>query len=108
MLASKVGGKDGEQAVKLLLDAGFDPNQRDCHGHSALRLAAMSSHSPMTLRMLLSAGMDPHERDANGLTLLMLVASNNNGKQAIASEMVSVLIEAVWTWICTTTLETRL
>lgn len=94
MLASKVGGKDGEQAVKLLLDAGFDPNQRDCHGHSALRLAAMSSHSPMTLRMLLSAGMDPHERDANGLTLLMLVASNNNGKQAIASEMVSVLIEA--------------
>ncbi|KAK7702414.1 hypothetical protein SLS64_009706 [Diaporthe eres] len=48
----------------------------------------------MTLRMLLSAGMDPHERDANGLTLLMLVASNNNGKQAIASEMVSVLIEA--------------
>lgn len=94
MLASRVGGKDAEEAVKLLLDAGVDPNQRDCRGHTALRIAATSSHSPTTLRMLLSAGMDPHERDANGLTLLMLVVSNNGDEQAIASEMVSALIGA--------------
>jgi hypothetical protein len=45
--------------VRLLLEAGADPNAQDAEGNTALRLATTVA-SPGVVKLLLDAGADPH------------------------------------------------
>lgn len=53
--------------VKLLLDAGADPNARSGNGSTAA-IGAVFFGRPECLRMLLDAGADPDLADENGIT----------------------------------------
>ncbi len=57
--------------LSLLLDAGADPNYRDKNGDTPL-LDAASSNKPNLVRILLAAGADPAITDKNGMTAMDL------------------------------------
>jgi len=60
--------------VRLLLDAGANPETKDVHVLNALMLAR--HHDNMGIvRILLGAGADPETKDANGVTALMMACA---------------------------------
>jgi ankyrin repeat protein len=71
---------DGSSAtVKLLLDRGASPTERDNQQSTPL-LAATSSNDLASIKMLLEHGADANDTDAAGLTPLMNAAGNGNLK----------------------------
>jgi ankyrin repeat protein len=55
--------------LRLMLERGADPNQKDKMGNTALIAAAMACDGEV-LQMLLDAGADPHAKNTSGLTAL--------------------------------------
>jgi hypothetical protein len=71
---------DGSSAtVKLLLDRGANPTERDNQQSTPL-LAATAANDLASIRILLEHGADPNDADARGVTALMGAAGNNNLK----------------------------
>ncbi len=60
--------------VKILIEAGADPNEADNFGHSALMEAAMLGYT-QTVRLLLKAGADINHADHEGNTALIWAAT---------------------------------
>ena len=58
-------GTDVQDLVRMLLDAGADPNARSASGGTALHTAAFTGNVPVT-KMLLAAGADAQVRDGTG------------------------------------------
>lgn len=59
--------------VRLMLEAGMDPNVAGARGETALRYAAANG-KPEVVRLLLEAGADVNVEDADGLTPLRYAA----------------------------------
>jgi ankyrin repeat protein len=71
---------DGSSAtVKLLLDRGTNPTERDNQQSTPL-LAASSANDLVSMRLLLEHGADPNDADGYGMTPLMFAAGNGNLK----------------------------
>jgi ankyrin repeat protein len=62
-------GADVTELVRMLIDAGADPNARSASGGTPLHTAGFTGNVPVT-EMLLAAGADPEATDATGLTPL--------------------------------------
>jgi len=75
------------RAVKVLLEAGADPNTRDNNGNSPLHRAA-SSGSGETVKVLLEAGADPNAHGNDKSSPLHLAMSGGSGV------VVKLLLEA--------------
>ena len=73
--------------VKLLLDAGANPNKETEFGETSLKSAASMGHSKV-VKLLLNAGAQPNKEDEKGET--PLYSAHKNGHQ----EVVKVLIDA--------------
>ena len=59
-----------DKTVKVLLDAGADPNIRSLYWWTALMFASRCGSSAETINTLLEAGADPNVRDFDGRTAL--------------------------------------
>jgi hypothetical protein len=68
-------------AVRLLLDAGIEPNQARTDGGTALLYAANGGHLD-TVRLLVERGADPARANRNGVTPLRIAEHRNH--QAVA------------------------
>ena len=73
--------------VKLLLDAGADPNKAINFGHTPLTLAVVNGNVDI-VKILLDKGADPNTRDFYGDTPLRFTTINGN------TDMVKVLLDA--------------
>jgi len=62
-------GTDVKELVRMLIDAGADPNARSASGGTPLHTAGFTGNVAVT-QMLLAAGADPEATDAKGLTAL--------------------------------------
>ena len=70
--------RTGAETVKLLLDAGVDPNSKDPYGHTPLheiiiglgRERVVVDEAVKIVKLLLEAGADPHVLDTFGRTAL--------------------------------------
>ena len=82
-VAAENGFKD---VVKLLLDAGAEPNIADGYGDTPLYSATKNRHTDV-VKLLLDAGVEPNMPDKYGDTPLKLAV--HNGRK----EMVEVLVE---------------
>jgi ankyrin repeat protein len=83
------GNRTPADAVKLLLEAGANPNALSGGGDTALHLAAYGGHLE-PIRELIAGGADPNVRDAKGLTPLELVDSMQPRKLDPIAEMVGI------------------
>jgi ankyrin repeat protein len=71
---------DGSSAtVKLLLDRGANPTERDSRQSTPL-LAATAANDTASIKLLLEHGADANDADDVGMTALMNAASNGNLK----------------------------
>jgi len=71
---------DGSSAtVKLLLDRGANPTERDSQQSTPL-LAAAGANDLVSMRLLLEHGADPNDSDGFGMTPLIQAAGNGNLK----------------------------
>jgi uncharacterized protein len=83
------GNRNPADAVKVLLEAGANPNALSSKGDTALHIAAYGGHlEPM--RELVAGGADVTLRDAAGLTALELVAKMAPRKLDPIAEMVGI------------------
>ncbi len=83
------GNRNPADAVKLLLEAGANPNALSGGGDTALHLAAYGGHLE-PIRELIAGGADVSVRDAKGLTPLQLVESMQPRKLDPIAEMVGI------------------
>lgn len=96
LLAETAGNSSTLRTVRLLLQAGANPNGRNYRGNTPLHELAMSAerftHDVLqaTLALLLEAGGDLELRNAEGMTPLLLACQNNKG----AAIALPVFIEA--------------
>ncbi len=81
-------GSDVKELVRMLLDAGADPNARSASGGTPLHTAGFTGNVPVT-EMLLAAGADPDASDAKGLTPLDHARGKNH------PEVAAILHDAV-------------
>jgi len=94
--------KSSEKIVKMLLEAGADPNKQTECGWTALIFAARYSSpergtsSEKTVKMLLASGADPNKQDTvGGCTALMHAARNSSPERGESSERtVQMLLKA--------------
>jgi ankyrin repeat protein len=71
-----------EPALRVLLEAGADPNAADQDGQGPLRYAASgipSGNNGMCVQLLLRAGAEPNARALDGKSALMAAVSRNDG-----------------------------
>jgi len=65
--------------VKVLLDAGVDPNAKDCWGNTALLWTGFDMPGSIeTMSFLLEAGADPNIQSKRGWTVLMWAAGHSD------------------------------
>ena len=58
----------------MLVSAGADPNQRDCHGRTAI-YSAIERGSLNAVKELLKSGADVNQADEDGVTPMQLAAN---------------------------------
>ena len=56
--------------IRVLMDAGADPNARNDHGETLLHIAAANNPDTTVIAALIAAGVDPNARDNYGSTPL--------------------------------------
>jgi len=90
-----------EKIVKILLEAGADPNKQNKYGWTALMMAACHSSpergisSERTVEMLLTSGADPNKQTEGGWTALILAARDSSPERGESSERtVEILLGA--------------
>jgi ankyrin repeat protein len=83
------GNRNPADAVKVLLEAGADPNAANPKGDTALHIAAYGGRLE-PLRELIAGGADVTVRDAAGLTALELVDKMAPRKLDPIAEMVGI------------------
>ena len=81
-------GSDVKELVRLLIDAGADPNAFSASGGTPLHTAGFTGNAPVT-EMLLAAGADPGATDAKGLTPL------DHARERSHPEVAAILHDAV-------------
>lgn len=82
-VAIQVSGKSGPEPVKLLLDAGANPNLPDSFGTPVYFAATGLSSSLETLTMLLDRGADVNAMGPKDATPLFSAAATRNWKAAL-------------------------
>lgn len=75
-------GNGQVEALRLLLEAGGDPNSRDCQGRTLLHMAASRRRGPLLIPLLLEHGSDPDLKDRQGRTALDLARECGRQKNA--------------------------
>lgn len=83
--SSRRSPEEHEASVRILLEAGFDPNVKDAHGFTPLMWAAkLDPRETNILRLLLEAGADPsaETRLWNGTVVSPLTRARESGFQA--------------------------
>jgi ankyrin repeat protein len=81
-------GTDVKELVRMLIDAGADPNARSASGGTPLHTAGFTGSVAVT-EMLLAAGADPEATDAKGLTPL------DHAREQGHPEVAAILHDAV-------------
>lgn len=82
-IAIQVSGKAGNEPVKLLLDAGANPNLKTSFGEPVYFQATGQSTPLETLTLLLDRGADVNATAANESTVLFSAANTRNWKAAL-------------------------
>jgi hypothetical protein len=77
-------------ALRLLVDEGYDPNQRDSKGCTPLHVAAEAGHI-MSLETLLQLGSNPLAEDLQGD--VALISALNSGSNDCAFQLIKYLDE---------------
>lgn len=87
-VADDSSSTDVDDLVKMLLDAGADPNAKTASGGTPLHTAGFTGNVTV-VRMLLAAGADPHATDGKGFTAL------DHAREKGHSEAAALLHDAV-------------